>query len=114
MLEPASLEAALEGIDIAYYLVHALGSKSGFAATERAGAENFAAAARAAGVSRIVYLSGLGSGDDLSPHLASRQDVGRVLRRESGVETLELRASIVIGSGSLSFELIARSSSGCR
>jgi uncharacterized protein YbjT (DUF2867 family) len=105
VLEPASLEAALEGIDTAYYLVHALGSKSGFAATERAGAENFAAAARAAGVSRIVYLSGLGSGDDLSPHLASRQDVGRVLR-ESGVETLELRASIVIGSGSLSFELI--------
>jgi uncharacterized protein YbjT (DUF2867 family) len=105
ILDKESLRAALEGIDTAYYLVHALGAKTGFAETERVGAENFAAAAQAAGLGRIVYLSGLGSGDDLSPHLASRQDVGRVLR-ESGVETLELRASIVIGSGSLSFELI--------
>jgi uncharacterized protein YbjT (DUF2867 family) len=105
VLDPASLDAALDGIDAAYYLVHSLGSKSDFAATERAGAENFAAAARAAGIRRIVYHSGLGTGYDLSPHLASRQDVGRVLR-QSGVETLELRASIVIGSGSLSFELI--------
>jgi uncharacterized protein YbjT (DUF2867 family) len=105
VLDPASLDAALDGIEIAYYLVHALGAKSGFAETERAGAENFAAAAREAGIRRIVYLSGLGSGDDLSPHLSSRQEVGRVLR-ESGIETLELRASIVIGSGSLSFELI--------
>lgn len=105
VLDPGSLASALDGIDTAYYLVHALGSNSSFAATERAGAENFAAAARSRGIRRIVYLSGLGSGDDLSTHLASRQEVGRVLR-DSGVETLELRASIVIGSGSLSFELI--------
>ena len=105
VLERCSLDRALAGIDVAYYLVHALGTQSGFAETERIGAEHFAAAAAQARVQRIVYLSGLGSGDELSPHLASRQEVGRVLR-ESGIETLELRASIVIGSGSLSFELI--------
>ena len=105
VLDPASVAAALDGVDVAYYLVHALGTKQGFEEIERRGAEVFAAAARAAGVQRIVYLGGLGSGDDLSPHLASRQDVGRILR-ESGVQTLELRASIVIGSGSLSFELV--------
>ncbi|HTG49816.1 MAG TPA: DUF2867 domain-containing protein, partial [Gemmatimonadales bacterium] len=62
-------------------------------------------AAREAGVSRLVYLGGLGQGDGLSPHLASRQEVGRILR-ESGIPTIEFRASIVIGSGSLSFELV--------
>jgi uncharacterized protein YbjT (DUF2867 family) len=105
VLDRRFLDRAFKGIDVAYYLVHALGTRSGFAETERIGAENVADAAARAGVRRIVYLSGLGSGDDLSPHLASRQEVGRVLRA-SGVETLELRASIVIGSGSLSFELI--------
>ena len=84
VLDPASVAAALDGVDVAYYLVHALGTKQGFEEIERRGAEVFAAAARAAGVQRIVYLGGLGSGDDLSPHLASRQDVGRILR-ESGV-----------------------------
>ena len=69
------------------------------------GAENFARAARAAGVGSIVYLGGLGSGDDLSAHLASRQEVGRILRA-SGVPTIEFRASIIIGSGSLSFEMV--------
>lgn len=68
-------------------------------------AERFGAAAKAAGAGRIVYLGGLGSGAELSPHLASRQEVGRILR-SSGVPTVELRASIVIGPGSLSFELI--------
>jgi uncharacterized protein YbjT (DUF2867 family) len=105
VLDPASLRATLAGVDVAYYLVHALGATQGFEQAERAGAESFAAAAREAGVRHIVYLGGLGVGDDLSPHLASRQEVGRVLR-ESGVPTIELRASIVIGSGSLSFELL--------
>jgi uncharacterized protein YbjT (DUF2867 family) len=105
VLEPGSIAAALDGIEVAYYLVHALGARQGFEHVERRGAETFAAAARAAGVGRIVYLGGLGSGHDLSAHLASRQEVGRILRA-SGVPTLELRASIVIGSGSLSFELV--------
>jgi len=102
----ASLDAAFIGIDAAYYLVHSMGDASSFEAHEREGAGNFAAAAKAAGVQRIVYLGGLG--DDragLSPHLRSRQEVGRMLR-ESGVPTIELRASIVIGSGSVSFEMI--------
>ncbi|MGE0702532.1 MAG: SDR family oxidoreductase [Vicinamibacterales bacterium] len=102
----ASLEAALAGVDVAYYLVHSMGDASGFEERERAGARNFAHAASASGVRRIVYLGGLG--DDargLSPHLRSRHEVGRILR-DSGVPTLELRASIVIGSGSLSFELV--------
>ena len=90
----------------AYYLVHSMGESGAFAETDRTGAANFAAAAKAAGVRRIVYLGGLARDDEsLSPHLASRHEVGRILR-DSGVETLEFRASIVIGSGSLSFEMI--------
>ena len=101
-----SLDAAFTGIDAAYYLVHSMGEASGFEDREREGAANFAAAAGAAGVRRIVYLGGLGDERaGLSPHLRSRQEVGRILR-ESGVPTIELRASIVIGSGSVSFEMI--------
>lgn len=106
VLDRASLDIALQGIHVAYYLVHSMGEASGFEDSEALGAQNFGAAALAAGVARIVYLGGLG--DDrsaLSPHLRSRHAVGRILR-ESGVPTLELRASIVIGSGSLSFEMI--------
>jgi uncharacterized protein YbjT (DUF2867 family) len=106
VLDPQSLAAAFEGIDSAYYLVHSMGDATSFETREIAGARNFAAAARSAGVRRIVYLGGLGSERaDLSPHLRSRHAVGRILR-ESGVPTIELRASIVIGSGSLSFEMI--------
>jgi len=106
VLDPASLRAAAAGVDAAFYLVHAMGEADGFEAREAEGARNFAAAAAAAGVERIVYLGGLGDArQDLSPHLRSRQHVGRILR-DSGVPTLELRASIVIGSGSLSFEMI--------
>ena len=101
-----SLARAMAGIDTAYYLVHAMGEASGFEAREREGASHFATAARTAGVRRIIYLGALGDErDDLSPHLRSRQEVGRILR-QSGVPTLELRASIVIGSGSLSFEMV--------
>jgi uncharacterized protein YbjT (DUF2867 family) len=103
--EPASLGPALRGVDTAYYLIHSMANAGDSAARDREGAEAFAAAARDAGMRRIVYLGGLGRGDRLSPHLASRQEVGRILR-ESGVSTIEFRASIVIGSGSLSFELV--------
>lgn len=105
LLELASLGPALAGVDSAFYLVHSMGSEEGFEERDRRAARNFAAAARSAGVQRIVYLGGLGHGEDLSPHLRSRHEVGEILR-SSGVPVLELRASIVIGSGSLSFEMV--------
>jgi uncharacterized protein YbjT (DUF2867 family) len=106
VLDRASLDAALAGVDVAYYLIHAMGDRSGFEERETAGARNFAEAAAAHAVKRIIYLGGLGDDRlELSPHLRSRQAVGRILR-ESGVETIEFRASIVIGSGSLSFEMV--------
>lgn len=105
VLDPASLAEALAGVGTAYYLIHAMASPREFAQEEREGAGNFARAAREAGVRRIVYLGGLGGDVALSPHLASRHEVGRLLR-ESGALTIELRASVIIGSGSLSFELV--------
>nr|MBA3556177.1 DUF2867 domain-containing protein [Gemmatimonadales bacterium] len=105
VLDPGSLARALRGVDTAYYLIHSMASSHDYAENDRRGAESFAKVAREAGVRRIVYLGGLGQGEQLSRHLASRQEVGRILR-ESGVPTVEFRASIVIGSGSLSFELI--------
>lgn len=105
VLDPGSLRAALRDVDTAYYLVHSMAAGSSYADDDRRGAESFAAAAREASVRRIVYLGGLGDGEKLSPHLESRQEVGRILR-DSGVPTVEFRASIVIGSGSLSFEVI--------
>jgi uncharacterized protein YbjT (DUF2867 family) len=105
VLEAASLSAALEGVDTAYFLIHAMATPRDFAREEIQGARNFARAAREAGVRRLVYLGGLGADDRLSPHLASRHEVGRILR-ESGVPTIELRASVILGSGSLSFELV--------
>ena len=104
-LDPESLPAAMAGVDVAYYLIHSMGSSGDFESQDRSAARNFARAAREAGVRRIVYLGGLGREPGLSRHLRSRQEVGRILR-ESGVPTLELRASIVIGSGSLSFEMV--------
>ena len=106
VLDPASLPKAMAGGAIAYYLVHSMGLAAGFEEQDRAAARNFGAAARAAGVRRIVYLGGLGeAGVATSPHLRSRQEVGDLLRA-SGVEVIEFRASVVLGSGSLSFELI--------
>jgi uncharacterized protein YbjT (DUF2867 family) len=105
-LEPATLSAALNEIHTAYYLVHSMGSTGSFEEEDKVAAQNFAAAAHAAGVRRIVYLGGLGaSGAELSSHLSSRQQVGEILR-STCVPTIEFRASIVIGSGSLSFEII--------
>ncbi len=106
VLDRASLDHALRGIHTAFYLVHAMGSGADFEAEESHGARNFAAAAAAQGVRRIIYLGGLAREDaQLSAHLRSRHEVGRILR-ESGVPTVELRTSIVLGSGSLSFEMI--------
>lgn len=106
VLDRGSLAAALQGVSAAYYLVHSMGSAGSFEENDRRAARSFGEAAQAAGVERIVYLGGLGSDrETLSPHLRSRQEVGRILR-QSGVPTLEFRASIVLGSGSLSFEMI--------
>ena len=105
LLDAPSLKDALGGIETAYYLVHSMASRGSFEENDRKAAENFAQAAREAGVRRIIYLGGLGEGNDLSPHLSSRHEVGNVLR-STGVQVVELRASIVIGSGSLSFEMI--------
>jgi uncharacterized protein YbjT (DUF2867 family) len=106
VLDPGSLDVALRGVDTAFYLVHSMGDSGSFEEVDRLGALNFGTAANMAGVNRIIYLGGLGSeAEELSPHLASRHEVGRILR-ESGVPVVEFRASVVIGSGSLSFEMI--------
>ena len=97
--------AALDGVDAAYYLVHSLGSGSDFEEEERRGAREFSAAARESGVQRLIYLGGIVHTDELSPHLRSRREVGEILR-SSGIPTIEFRASIVVGEGSASFEMI--------
>ncbi len=104
VLEPETLDPALEGVDVAYYLVHSMGrgSNGDFAARDKAGAENFAAAAAAAGVRRIVYLGGLGEG---SKHLASRHATAAALRA-GDVPVTYFRAAAVIGAGSESFRTI--------
>ena len=100
------LDDAMDGVSVAVYLVHSIGEGRAWADVERRHAEHFASAARAAHVARIVYLGGLGRDDDqLSDHLSSRHEVGRVLAA-SGVPTVELRAGVVIGSGSASFEML--------
>ncbi|MEU9350371.1 SDR family oxidoreductase [Streptomyces griseoloalbus] len=107
--DPASVAAALDGVDVAYYLVHALGQGRDFEETDRGAARTFAERARAAGVRRIVYLGGLTPAGvperELSPHLRSRTEVGRILL-DSGVPATVLRAAVVIGSGSASFEML--------
>jgi uncharacterized protein YbjT (DUF2867 family) len=105
VLDVASLTSALTGVHTAYYLIHAMATLRDFAKEECEGAQNFARAARDAGVQRIVYLGGLGTDEGLSSHLASRHQVGRLLRA-TGVRTIELRAAVILGSGSLSFELV--------
>jgi len=105
LLDRATLSPALDGVHTAFYLVHSLTGGGDFAKLDRHAAQNFAYAAKQAGVHRIIYLGGLGCGPDLSPHLASRQEVGCILA-DSGIDTIEFRASIIIGSGSISFEMI--------
>ncbi len=104
--DPESLAAAFQDIDVVYYLVHSMGFEKDFAAEERRAAQNVVAAARKAGVKRIVYLSGLHpEGTELSTHLGSRTTVGEILIA-SGIETVVLQAGVVVGSGSASFEMI--------
>jgi uncharacterized protein YbjT (DUF2867 family) len=100
----AAMLRALEGVEAAYYLVHGLDSAD-FETEERRAAREFAAAAREQGLARLIYLGGIVHEAKLSPHLRSRREVGEILRA-SGVPTVELRASIVIGDGSASFELV--------
>jgi uncharacterized protein YbjT (DUF2867 family) len=95
----------MAGIDTAVFLVHSLAGVGDFEAHDRRAAQLFAGAAAETGLKKIVYLGGLGKDTDLSKHLASRQEVGEILRTSS-VPTIELRASIIIGSGSLSFEMV--------
>ncbi|MFD4953331.1 SDR family oxidoreductase [Streptomyces sp. NPDC058451] len=107
--DPESVAAALRDVDVAYYLVHALGTGKDFEETDRRAARVFGERARAAGVRRIVYLGGLTPAGvperELSPHLRSRAEVGRILLA-SGVPTTVLRAAVIIGSGSASFEML--------
>jgi uncharacterized protein YbjT (DUF2867 family) len=114
VLDRASLEAAFEGIEAVFYLVHTMGQSADFEQQDRTGAENTRAAAEACGVGRIVYLGGLGADESdghgdgsgpLSPHLASRHEVGTTLAAGS-VPVTELRAAVIIGSGSVSFEML--------
>ena len=107
LLDPSTLPMALEGIDVAYYLAHSMGAgEREFAEQDRRAAHNFAQAAKRAGVSRIVYLGGLGDDSaDLSHHLASRHETGAQLAAQ-GVPVTEFRAAVIIGSGSASFEIL--------
>ena len=100
------VRSAMDGIHVAYYLVHALGSGSRFESTDRRTALVFGQAAREAGIARIVYLGGLYPDDEvLSRHLDSRREVGEILLA-SGVPTTVLRAAVILGSGSASFEML--------
>ena len=97
--------AALVGVDTVFYLVHAMGGGGGFAARDRAYAQRFVGAARTAGIRHVIYLGGLyPKGTALSQHLASRREVGDILRRGCGA--LHVRAGIILGAGSASFEMM--------
>lgn len=105
-LDPASLNDALQGVHTAFYFIHSMGANEDFEQTDRRAAKNFAQACSDQNVKRIVYLGGLGRDtDELSKHLRSRQEIGEVLRT-SDASVVELQASIIVGSGSLSFEMI--------
>ena len=106
VLEPDSLDEALKGMDVAYYLVHSMAAGSRFAELERQGAENFAGAAERAGLKRIIYLGGLVPKDtEASRHIESRQRTGSLLRK-GAVPVTELRAGMIIGPGSAAWEVI--------
>jgi uncharacterized protein YbjT (DUF2867 family) len=105
LLQSESLDLAFSGVDTAFYLVHSMNSGNRFEADEASSAANFASAARNAGVRRIIYLGGLTSGGRLSPHMRTRLETGAILR-SSAIPVLEFQASVIIGSGSASFEII--------
>jgi uncharacterized protein YbjT (DUF2867 family) len=104
-LDPDAVRDALAGTQVAYYLIHAIGGDRDFAATDRRAARVFAAAAKETEVGRIVYLGGLYSGGPLSAHLRSRGEVEELLLA-SGVPTAALRAGVIVGAGSTSFEML--------
>lgn len=105
-LDRASLDEAMEGIEVVYYLVHSIGTGASFEESDRTAARNTAEAAAAAGVARIVYLGGLvPSGEEASPHLASRAEVGQIFL-DGLVPAVVLQAGVIIGSGSASFEML--------
>ena len=106
VLQPETLARAMQGVDAAYYLVHSMSELADFRNRDLTAARNFSHAAKDANVRRIIYLGGLGDPDaQLSKHLRSRQETGDALR-ESGVPVTEFRAAIIVGSGSVSFEII--------
>ncbi len=106
VFKPETLIAAMEGIDIAYYLIHSMRGGEDFHERDISAAVNFSNAAKTAGVKRIIYLGGLGDpAEELSPHLQSRHATGEALKR-AGIPVTELRAAIIVGSGSVSFEMI--------
>jgi uncharacterized protein YbjT (DUF2867 family) len=104
-LQPDTLAPVLEGVDVAYYLVHSMAAGRDFGRLDVQAAEHFAAAAAAAGVARIVYLGGLIPDDADSEHLLSRRDTGEQLRR-GRVPVTEIRAGIIVGPGSAAYEVI--------
>ena len=102
-----SLRKALEGVDVAYYLIHSMGTKGDFEELDRISAENFREACVAAGVKRIIYLGGLGVKETASKHLLSRIETGEILSSQpERIQTLWFRAGIIIGAGSASFRII--------
>jgi uncharacterized protein YbjT (DUF2867 family) len=106
VLKPETLPDALQAVDVAYYLVHSMNTSTDFHQRDLVAASNFSQAAQAAGIGQIIYLGGLGDPQaELSQHLRSRQQTGEALR-QSGVPVTELRAAVIVGSGSLSFEMI--------
>ncbi len=106
VLQSESLASVLNGVDIAYYLIHSMRDNTQFRQRDISAAQNFANAAAVAGVKRIIYLGGLGdAGGELSEHLQSRHETGEALR-QTGLPVTEFRAGIIVGSGSLSFEMI--------
>jgi uncharacterized protein YbjT (DUF2867 family) len=104
VLSGKGLPEALQGVDVAYYLVHSMGSGGDFAAKDRQAAANFAEAAAQAGVTRVVYLGGLGSED--SEHLRSRHEVAKMLRARLGSKLVYVRAAMIIGPGSASYDIL--------
>ena len=106
VLNAEDLPPAMEGIDIAYYLIHNMTERQGYREQEFQAARNFGSAAKSAGVKRIIYLGALGDpGEDLARHLQSRQQTGQALA-DYGIPVTEFRAAIIVGSGSISFEMI--------
>lgn len=106
VLDPDSLAGVFEGVDVAYYLIHSLGTGAAFEERDTKAADNFAAAASEAGVERVIYLGGLGeTGEDLSAHLRSRRDVEERLGQGT-YDLTTFRAAIIVGAGSASFEMV--------